>query len=98
MNGSQLVLLSDFCLNRVDVRSVETVQRKLLVLRSRRPRLETLEFRKESKAEKRKPVDWSASRGATGPDRFPSYSHLLLPPATIASNQFQICVEGHDCG
>lgn len=36
LNGSQLVLLSDFCLNRVDVRSVETVQRKLLVLRSRR--------------------------------------------------------------
>lgn len=37
MNGSQLVLLSHFCLNRVDVRSVEMVQRKLLVLRSRRP-------------------------------------------------------------
>lgn len=37
LNGSQLVLLSDFCLNRVDLRSVETVQRKLLVLRSRRP-------------------------------------------------------------
>lgn len=75
VNESQLVLWSDLCLNRVDVKSVKTVQQKLLSAH-----LDTLfhlgnkvhaGVEKTIEVEKRKPDDWSAISGATGPDRFP---------------------------
>lgn len=60
LNGNQLVLLRDLCLNWVDVNWVEAVQKKLLALVFLLARLDTPKW-----------DNWSASCGATGPDRFP---------------------------